>query len=123
MLKTYKFYDKRGRRLAIFGDQTGRTTMNITIIPCSKQEVNFSKKVANQLYNDIQEGKKVVHGFTTIEVDEQKPGQSFLKWCRENYYVEVTMVAEIIYPILIKNGEYPIGKKMSVHFDFIQPTK
>ena len=122
MTKTYKFYDKRGRRLAIFGKQEGTTTMNVVVIPCSTTEKNFSKKRANELYENLLKGEKVAHEAYSVLIVDNKPGQSLINWCRKNFYYHVDMITSVTYPILITDGKYPIGKKVVVHFDFIEPT-
>lgn len=69
---TFKFYDDKGRRLAIFSD--GEV---ITVIPCAKAD-QFSKSKARELFNtdgiyrEQYEVKNELH-------------KDFMKWCFEHY--------------------------------------
>lgn len=84
---TFKFYDDRERRLSIFGEVAGDTLL-ITVITCSNKDI-FSKKVGRALYENFTAGadNKEVHPQTFVtEIKDSKPKQSFLQWCKENYY-------------------------------------
>lgn len=54
----YRFYDKKGRRLALFCDFKDEVTAKLVIIPCSKAD-QFNKKEALAMYEDIIAGNEV----------------------------------------------------------------
>lgn len=105
-LKTYKFYDKDGRRLAIFGKYVpnhphgGNPTLHITVIPCSRKD-QFSVKVANQMYNAIDSGMIIgevpVHSYFSVPVLDGKHKAEFLKFCNINYYKMVIGSHPLVY--------------------------
>lgn len=118
-LKTYKFYTKAGRRLAIFGQPKEDDTMLIVVIPCSLDEKSFIKKKANKLYLDLLDDthtEKVNHEAFNIPIVDGKPGQSLIKWCRKNYYTMKGYISEISYQLLVKDGEPLKGRTVKVKF-------
>jgi hypothetical protein len=95
ILKTYKFYNKDGRRLAIFGKFlegslfSDSPTLQVVIIPCSKRD-QFSKKVANRLYGEIDNGEVYgeipAHGSYNVPVLNGSHKAEFLKFCNVHFY-------------------------------------
>ena len=129
VLKTYKFYDVKGRRLSIFGveNATGDKLI-ITYFPCSKDE-QFSKKDANEAYETgiITRYKKKTVGYdektkpiktlvptqvivnkTVLEVPlvDNKPKFTFMEFCKDTFLSKGTGSATIEYEY-----EYLYSKK------------
>jgi hypothetical protein len=96
---TFAFYDEKGRRLSIFGEQIA-DSISIAIITCSKQDM-FSKKKGRALYEMWEEGGRKhpdIHPITanfTLK-DKTKPMREFIEWCRENYYSQTLLPISIL---------------------------
>ena len=52
VLKTFKFYDSKERRLAVFCRELSDTSVEFFTLTCSKSE-QFSKKFAKQKYDEF----------------------------------------------------------------------
>lgn len=105
ILKTYKFYNKDGRRLAIFGkflEDTlfgGTPTLQVVVIPCSKRD-QFSKKIARRLYDEIDNGivyeEVPSHGSFNVPVLCGSHKAEFLKFCNTHFYKKVVGAQNIL---------------------------
>lgn len=73
----YRFYDKSGRRLALFCDFKDATTAQIYTLPCSKDEL-FKKSFAKEAYKKFLETGVLEKSATLTEV-EVKPEEGTLK--------------------------------------------
>ena len=93
---TFAFYDKRGRRLSIFGQDLQNKSMLVTIIPCSTAD-KFSKKVGRDLFKQeklrretkIPYEKQPICFFIALK-DSDKPGWSFIEFCKNNFLKKYT---------------------------------
>lgn len=97
---TYKFYDSKLRRLAIFG-QRNSGIISIYVIACSRKDA-FIKKKAREMFEDY---KKKQPQFIIPEKDN-KPGKTFINFCHDNFYKrkgKVELKCEI--PYFIKAGQ------------------
>lgn len=117
ILITYAFYDKQGRRCAIFGlpiAQVGefdkRTTivangLMIYVIPCSKKDT-FSKWVAKDLFagRHIESVAKSMQVFTLTGITDEKFKAAFMNWCKANYQKPVYW-NELVRTKAVKNGK------------------
>lgn len=100
LLKTYQFFDKKGRRTAIFGE-VEQGWLKVTVIPCSVKD-QFKKEKANELFK---EGKGMKEGLQTqIPVENGKYKATFLKWCNENYQRPIAWF-ERFNVLAVKNGK------------------
>ena len=91
-LKTFVYYERKtGRRLAIYGEPVNGKLV-ITVIPCSLQD-NFSKKIANSLY----EGKKEagLPQENVIDIVDAKPLHTFLNWVKERYSKKIMLEIDV----------------------------
>lgn len=132
---TYKFHDLKGRRLAIFAIpsyKAGEYDLNkpsypnmlqIYVITCSKKDT-FSKKYAKKMFEEFYAMKQ--QGWTgayahplelQIDIKDDKPKFTFLKWCEENYFKYIPTVLAIEAPILYRGKEMLDGK--FPYFDLI----
>jgi hypothetical protein len=74
-IQTYRFYDSKNRRLAIFYDNG-----LITVIPCSKKD-HFSIKKARELYDsDV-----LCKSAQQYKAENIKDIDDFIAWCRARY--------------------------------------
>lgn len=120
---TYKFFDEKKRRLAIFAipthevvdgpiDPDGQPSkVRVYIIPCSKKDT-FSKKRAKELFIEFMEFRRL--GFDgalahpielQIAVKDDKPKFTFLKWCEENYFKYRKVDFALNTPVLSRGEE------------------
>lgn len=100
VFKTYKFYDKNGRRLSIFGEEEG-DTIAITVFTCNKDD-RFEKSKAVEHYN-----KRDIKSFNyniplESEYYKDNVGKLFLEWCRNKYRQKVTKIKHV--EMLIKSN-------------------
>lgn len=115
---TYKYYDQKGRRLSIFGRNLDNKLV-IDIITCSKKD-EFSKKKGRELFNEYIEllSKNVDNPLPCypiqilVEIENEKPGYSFIKFCNNNFYKKTTILRRLEQDVLEKNmaGRIYIGK-------------
>jgi len=88
---TYKFYDERGRRLAIFGRDLGDGSLEVITFTCSKKDI-FSKSFAKALYFSwMSPNFNIVGGslspkVETVKIHENKPKVTFLDFCKSKYH-------------------------------------
>lgn len=90
---TYRFYDRKGRRLAVFCRYLTATEGEITTFVCSKDD-QFSKAFARRSYdvyvNDLplEEGEEVAKPHNTIINIPPEWGEikSLINYCNANYY-------------------------------------
>ena len=89
-LITYKFYDHKGRRLAIFGREIGGGNMEIFILTCSKKDM-FCKETAREVWNSYL-GDFInmydVHPETVIIPCGFTPNRCFFNYCKTNFLKE-----------------------------------
>lgn len=125
---TYKFYDEKERRLAIFavpslmaGEYEDVDTpkewnaLLLFVIPCSKKDT-FSKAKAKELFEENwslkTQGFEGIKGVTEllIPIENNKPKFTFIKWCEDNYYKYIPTVMAIEAPMLYRGDELLNGK-------------
>lgn len=87
-MKTYKFVDEKGRRLAIFGSLEGKL-LKIHVIKCSVND-QFSKKVAREAYASVLKGETTYHPDVFLIPAGDNPYSTMLKWARDKYYIKFT---------------------------------
>lgn len=80
LYRSYKYYDDKGRRLAIFGYKSDNV-MKMMVITCSKKD-QFTKSIARSLYTEFQEKKSFIDAPIS---SESTPGVTFDTWCRTNF--------------------------------------
>lgn len=112
---TYKFYDEKGRRLAIFGrlvsdgaieKQEGGVTftnlhLQIYVVTCSNKD-RFNKRKANLIFNGRSAGESEKGEFLVALEDAGKPKWTFIKWCEDNYYKPTKVTFEFEGKVLVK---------------------
>jgi hypothetical protein len=113
-LITYKYYDKKGRRLAIFGVPlaeyktgvpTQNTALKIIAIACSAKDT-FSKKKAKELYKAYVTGNtKDVHPTVTIleGITDGNFKRAFMIYCNTHFQKPVSWVRRFSISA-VKNG-------------------
>lgn len=83
LLRTYKFYDNQGRRVAIFGDYTNRKGwIDVKVVTCSLHD-QFNKSTANHIYHGELDGHPQEFAVPVEEGENYKA--AFMKWCHQNY--------------------------------------
>lgn len=102
---TFVFYDERGRRLSIFGEDNGDNTMDITVIPCALKD-EFTKKIGRKMYEDGTWKGGEMH---TIEFEEGFPRKSFMNFCRKNYFQVSKTFVTIPIEVYTKGGRIPLS--------------
>lgn len=96
---TYKFYDEKGRRMAIFASMTETNKegeagpLHIITITCSKKD-QFSKKWAKVAFEALQ--RPLLKGEVRelpfhpnqyfVNIKDNKPKWTFIRWCEEMFY-------------------------------------
>jgi hypothetical protein len=104
---TYKFYDSKNRRLAIFGYEYEPNRYAIKVITCSKKDV-FSKRVAKQLF---EEGKGTFFEwqFLKNEINSSK-AKGFISVCKYNYYMLIPLNIHLegrkVLDVKVKSGKW-----------------
>ncbi len=99
----YQCYDRRGRRLSIFGEKKEGGNIELTIFKCSKKD-KFSKKFGREAYKALKENKFLLNGEILNPIQEVIPGNTgkdFQNWCRTNYY-HVEQIDVVFQPLLCK---------------------
>lgn len=93
---TYRYYTKKGERLAIFALPEHGRIKSIYVLRCSTHD-QFHKKIARDAFKSfIQNNKKHKdYHFQEIPVDMEANYINFLTFCRKNYYLRVPQVAPI----------------------------
>ena len=124
LFSTFKFYDKKGRRLSIFCEKPEISSPHenniwvITVIPCRKQD-EFNKKTGKSLYEEIKtyytwysitgnavKNEKLNHENFVVTF-ETTPKKLFLEWCYKNYGI-VRYQYEQIHYSFIGNNDWAI---------------
>ena len=116
MYKAFCYYDKKGRRLSIFGEKGGLNVL-ITVIPCSKNDI-FKKSIAKELYNRTGLSLEVNCELFVIPIIDDKPRKSFIDWCELNYYKQKLEFKVFTRRILVKRNELkniPISRYKQVN--------
>lgn len=117
---TYRFYDTKGRRLAIFAVPdnilTSATKLRVLVIACSKKDT-FSKNRAKQLFEEFITLKGMGFDATIahpteimIDVRDDKPKFTFLKWCEANYFKYIPTIFALEAPLLYRGNELLDGR-------------
>src|SRR6478609_8390550 len=87
-LTTYKFYNTKLERLAIFAEEVetkGEKYLNLVVIPCNAQD-QFSRKKAKELYENAKAFLPVKGiSFGSIPVKDNKPKFTFLAFCKAHF--------------------------------------
>lgn len=100
---TFMFYDEHKRRLSIFARKVG-DTLEITVIPCSKRD-NFQRKIGRQLYEQVIAGDEVKgYYLANIGIKDGWPKNSFLDYCRKNFYKKINTKRKMYISLLKKGG-------------------
>lgn len=110
---TYKFYDQKGRRLAIMGNVQDSGRIDIIVITCSKKD-DFNKSVVRQALLNISnigkaeiEEQEVHPQFFTINTTE-RPKFTFIKWCQENYGRRITTYGPALKTYLVYKDDWKL---------------
>lgn len=87
---TYKYYDSKNRRQAVFSRKINNNTLEIFILSCSIKDP-FKKDCAKMEYGfylHFGKPQNSVHPkiFTIPIQDGNGPKYEMLKWCRSNLY-------------------------------------
>lgn len=106
---TYKFYDEKGRRLAIFANENG-DHLEAKIYTCSKSD-QFHK----WMIRNVAEGEVLLFEnyapveFTPQEVkipiEDGKPGRSFMEYLHRNFWKPQDVYVVDIRSVLFKNSK------------------
>ncbi len=115
-LTTFKYYDSKKRRLSIFG-RVIEGKLEITVLTLSQtpevrkkyfkgtnqvraQELVFdifSKKAGRKKYErECIHGKKCPGRVLTVDIIDDRPRYTFLKWCSENFYRPQKVMVESV---------------------------
>ena len=91
-LATYKFYNSKGNRLAIFYERGILNNLGrITVIPCNPKD-QFSRQRAKSLFHTVGANKE---RFKVEEMDQK----TFIEWCEKKYQklysVDIDMNAKV----------------------------
>lgn len=86
---TYKFFNKKNNRLAIFGEVIS-DNIAVTVIPCSKND-QFIKKKARELYENIKKGESVYYESFNLKGTD---ASDFFRWCKSKYYKKLFIEAD-----------------------------
>lgn len=80
---TYKFYNHLGNRCSIFAKEVDKNQIEIVVIPCSHRDT-FKKRVGRNMY-EMEEYNDKNSSIFYVDIDNNKPGQTFINWCKEHY--------------------------------------
>lgn len=83
ILRNYQMYDKKGRRLSIFGEYL-YGQLNIVIFTCSKADV-FSKKEAKNLFAQYKIPGDAKYNKFFIPCEEKSSKFAFNTFCKTNF--------------------------------------
>lgn len=100
---TYKFYDKRGYRLAISATQV-HGGMQLKIKRCNPAD-NFVKKIAREELTQHPDAYE-----TVFIPDTPVNMKTFLGWCHRYYYVLYDKAVTMHVQYLQRNGQIPSRK-------------
>ena len=107
MYKTYKFYDKQGRRLSVFCRALNNQQAEIVSFACSKHD-RFKKKFAVDEYIKYINGKetivKPIINIITIEGGKNEC-LAMLDYCNKNYYYSIKQYV-LIPKYIVKKIKY-----------------
>jgi hypothetical protein len=104
LLKTFKFYDNKGRRLSIYADyKEGDNQLKFYVFTCSKKD-RFVKAQADKLYDyyignirtllAVPEWESNPQVFT-VPVAEGKYKNTFMRFCFDNYFRKGSTYVEV----------------------------
>jgi hypothetical protein len=106
ILRTYKFYDIKGRRLAIFGRAPLNVKLETFVLTCSKKDF-FSKKKARQVYDDYLAGNLDVEKYHPVimrmPVVDDDPGRTFMNFCENSYLKMIPITKQVLVLGTVKN--------------------
>jgi hypothetical protein len=97
---TFKYYDKKGRRLAVFCRFISPTEAELFTLTCSEED-QFQRKYARQVYEAYLKGEDPKFEFhkpliEIIEIQpEQREVQTLIEYCESNYHFYATIPAEV----------------------------
>lgn len=114
-MQTYKFYTKKGERLAIFNNFD-----EIIVFRCSKHD-QFSRKVARRAFIDYisnERGLPLSFHPEVFKVDINMSGKEFYEWCSQMYYQKKRYVLPASYDYLINK---PKSININKHLIKISP--
>jgi len=133
-LVTYKFYDHRKRRLGIFGvpivafgefeegsTQKIPTHLRVVVFTCSKKDI-FSKQRVRKYFEiyttrSEEQAPEMLKPFDfIIPIEDNKPKQTFLNYCEQNYFKPYPVLQGIFCDVLVKGDE--VGATISVSSPF-----
>lgn len=104
--RTYKFYTKKGERLAIFAIPNKTQLEAIYVLRCSIKD-QFSKQVAKEAFNKyLQNNKQNTKDFHFHKVDLyniEATYSNFLNICKQYFHVKSTKPVVSKVPIFIKD--------------------
>lgn len=105
----FQYYDKKGRRLAVFCRYISPTEAEIFTLTCSIQD-QFNRKYARQVYESYLVGGDKNFDFHKPLIElvliqpEDGEVQTLLAYCRKNYYTLATAEITTDIPVLYNNG-------------------
>lgn len=89
----FKCYDRKGRRVAVFGRQIANV-VQIFELKCSKSD-QFNKDTAKMAYLWFENNQKLEsfhpNVYNVVITGENKPLWTFNQHCKENYYHKQTI--------------------------------
>lgn len=106
---TFRYYDHKGRRLAVFCRYLNATEAEIFTLTCSKDD-QFSRKYARTVYEAYLQGEDLKHEFHKPSIElvtiqpERREIWTLLNFCRKRYYINV--IAELPMEVLIPADIY-----------------
>ncbi len=106
---TYKYYDKKGRRLAVFCRYVSPTEAEIVTFTCSKED-KFVKKFAQKEYQAFinENYRELTTKPVTVSVQiksEQRELQTLINYCNEHYYTFAVISVDVAVLMNIKELE------------------
>lgn len=92
MYKNYKYYDKKGRRLAVYLQRYDDNNATIVVITCSKED-KFSKQFADKQFEIFMSNRKAAdvnpQSFIIEDVKVGGEVKALNNFCYNNFYKAV----------------------------------
>lgn len=103
----YRFYNQKSQRLALFCNYADEETVELVIIPCSKQD-QFSKKEAFAMYKQLKDGD-LVPSAIVLEipiVPEERTLKTLFRYAFNNLYEfrQIPKISNITQLIKVKHA-------------------
>ncbi len=95
---TYKFHDKKGRRLAVKCEQDGKN-VKFTVITCNDKDFFSKKRARNALNGDIKDLD--CHPKTYTVLNTVLSRKYFWKWCEGKFFYKTTEILPVKVQFLI----------------------